>query len=607
MQDTLTFDIETHSAHLLYSMPPEEFVRLIGYAWDDGPVTITTDIEELRREILKALLIQGHNIHTFDLRAIFGYLSNTPMELADEGRVYDTWTHAALVNPAPYTYINRHGKKALADTPEKMKAWFALDEQAHQLGVIGKTDNLKELAFEFGDPDLPAKERIIDGYGKIPLDDPRYIAYLIGDVESSRAVAKKLLEKGPLDDYAMREQRIESRKAAISSNGWRVDLDTAQARSDFLRGRRESIMEGLVTDYDFPTEGKQPWKSKLGKEAIRKALIDAGVRETDWPKTNKGNLSFGGEILAKLTEGTPAEELGTALSELMGQRSLSDLTIKSVHPDGRVHPEITMLQRSGRWSTTEPGLTIWTARGEGAVEKSYYLPDYDDHVLIEIDLSNADARAVASLSGDKEYAKRFQPGEDGHMHNAWAAWGRDVVGEDRTNPVTAAYRQKGKPLGHGWSYGGRANTLSMQAGVPLADAKKFVKGMDTTYHVVVKWQNKVRKFANDHGYVVNPWGRRMWTEKGREFTQAPALMGQSVTREMMCDALLSMSHGAVRSIKAQIHDAFIFSIPRENWEKFRDYLLWKIESFLSPKGGQRIDFPATCGPPGNNWQEASHD
>ncbi|TDB90952.1 hypothetical protein E1264_03775 [Actinomadura sp. KC216] len=290
----------------------------------------------------------------------------------------------------------------------------------------------------------------------------------------------------------------------------------------------------------------------------------------------------------------------------MGQRSLSDLALESVYPDGRVHPEITMLQLSGRWSTTKPGLTIWTSRGEGAVEKSYFVPDQEDHVLLEIDLSNADARVVAAYSGDQEYAVRFQPGQDGHMLNAWAAWGKEKVGTNKKDPVTAGYRDKAKPLGHGWSYGGRAKTLSAQAGVPLEDAKTFVNGMDATYYRVVAWQNRVRKYANQKGFVQNLWGRIMRIEKGREFTQAPALMGQSGTREIMCDALLAMSHAAVRSIKAQIHDAFVFSVPREGWERYRDYLLSKIQAVMDPPNGQRIVFPAECGPPGRDWQEACH-
>lgn len=661
----LTFDIETHKRQLLYVMPPEEFVRISGYAWGDGPVQLTTDLEEIREQILRARWIMGHNIHDFDLRAIFGIESNTPMQLADEGRVYDTWTHAVLVNPAPPVYTDRNGRTRRATKPEEMLAWFGLDEQAYQLGVEGKTHELKELAFEFGDSELKKRDRIDDGFGKIPLDDPRYIEYLIGDVEASRKVAKALLKKGPLDAYALREQRIESRKATISSNGWRVDQEAAQARSDHLRQRREKIMAELVRDYGFPEEGEKPWLTNPGKDAIMAVLRDHGITprsHKEWPRTpgyskigeaqekadecrreadelrkfleEEGDtlkersrkakerqlkaleeksvvpdwfgLSLSGETLVDLTKGTEVEDLGQALAELMGQRSLSDLALATCYPDGKVHPEITMLQRSARWSTTEPGLTIWTSRGEGAVEKSYFLPDSDDHVLLEIDLSNADARAVAALSGDERYAERFLPGADGHLINAWAAWGKEVVGEDKKDPVTADYRQKAKPLGHGWSYGGRANTLSKQAGVPLEDSKTFVNGMDKTFHVVVAWQNRVRKFASRTGYVENIWGRKLWIEKGREFTQAPALLGQNFTREVICDGILAMSHAAVRSIKAQIHDALVFSVPKQNFEAFRDYLLAKLETSLHPPGGQRIDFPADCGPAGENWHLACH-
>jgi DNA polymerase-1 len=96
-------------------------------------------------------------------------------------------------------------------------------------------------------------------------------------------------------------------------------------------------------------------------------------------------------------------------------------------------------------------------------------------------------------------------------------------------------------------------------------------------------------------------------EKGREFTQAPALMGQSGTREIVCDALLRMPVDALRRVKAQIHDALIFSVPRATFEKWRDYLVdLMTDSFKPAKGGQLIEFPVSAGPPGENWYEASH-
>ena len=511
-EGTLTFDIESHSAELMYSMSPEEFVRLIGYAWGDGEVILTTDLDEIKEQILKARWIIGHNIHAFDLRAVFGIKSDIPLELAQERRVYDTWTHAALVHPAPYMFVNRFGKNALANSPDKMKRWFSLDEQAHQLGVPGKTHDLKALAKEFG------------GFGSIPVDDERYRDYLVGDVVASRVVARELIKKGKLDAYALREQEIAARAAVISSNGFRVDVDAAKSRVEDLRVRREAILEVLQTKYGLPTEGKSPWATKEGKEAIMSALADHGITPKShkkWTRTATGNVSLGGEVLTQLTEGTSAEDLGKALAELKGQRSLAQLALDSTHPDGFVHPDITMLQRSGRWSTTEPGLTVWTSRGEGAVEKSYFLPDNDDEVLLELDYSNADARIVAAYSGDRKYAERFEHGADGHMINAVAAWGQAMVDTDPKK-----YRQMAKPLGHGWSYGGRPGGLVKVTGLPFGTAKQFCDGMDATYTQLVNWQDNVRGEAQ-RGYVTNEWGRKLWVEKDRIYTQAPALKGSS--------------------------------------------------------------------------------
>lgn len=590
---TLVFDIETHSVELLWSMPPEEFVRLIGYKWIGGEVVLTTDLDELKDQLLKAKRIIGHNISHFDLPAVFGVRSDWPLKLAMQKRVYDTWPHATLVNPAPYRYVNRHGKDAIAAKPEQMTKWFSLDEQAHQLGVPGKTHDLKALAKEFG------------GFGEIPVDEPRFRDYLVGDVLAAEAVAEALLKKGPLDKYALREQELQARAFVIRSNGFKINKERAEERVAALAAKRDEIMAELVSDYGFPTEGAAPWASTAGKEAIFNALRDAGITKKsrpDWPKTATGSLSLGGEALMGLTAGTPAEDFGRALAELKGQRSLAQLALDSLYPDGFAHPEITMLQRSGRWSTTKPGLTIWTARGPGAVEKEYFVADSDDELLIEIDYSNADARAVAAMSGDRAYAKRFEPGQDGHMLNAIAAWGKAAVMTD-----VKKFRQMAKPLGHGWSYGGGYKTLSRQAGVPLADAKKFCEGMAWNFSDIVAWQERVRVFARSHGYVVNEWGRKLYVEEGREFTQAPALLGQNATREIVADALLAMPIPVLRKVKAQIHDALAFSVPKDDWQWWRDELKELMTTTFKPaRGGQAIDFPVEAGSPGANWYEAGH-
>jgi DNA polymerase-1 len=99
----------------------------------------------------------------------------------------------------------------------------------------------------------------------------------------------------------------------------------------------------------------------------------------------------------------------------------------------------------------------------------------------------------------------------------------------------------------------------------------------------------------------------MPVEKGREYTQAPALMGQSGTRELMCDALLKMPYNVIRKVKAQIHDALVFSVPRRKFEACRDYLVKLMTVTLpAPPGGVVMDFPMEAGPAGANWYLSDH-
>lgn len=682
----LVFDIETCSADLMWSLPPEEMFRLGGFKYlGSNQVFLTDDLEEMRWRILDADGLIGHNIISFDLPVVFGVKSDIPLDLAEADKVFDSWTFATLVHPAPFKYVNRFGDIAFADSPDRAKKWFKLDEQANQLGVTRKTMDLADLAKEFGDPELKGKERERDGYGKIPLGDKRYRKYLEGDVLTSEEVSTGLLEKGEFDSYARREMKIETRKQIISGNGIRIIKEKAEARRDELAARREVILAGIAEKYELPEEGPSPWDTTEGKTVILAALADVGITpeaREDWPRTDSwsakneaakkkevkakievlqekvrnwkaevaaGELptrslnarerwiasameeieakkanplppsygySLSGDSLIMLTKGTEAEPLGRALAELKGQRSLAQLALDSMHPDGFAHPNIDMLQKSARWSTTKPGLTIWTTHGEGAVEKDYFGADTEDEVLLEFDYSNADSRISCGYSGDTVYAERFEPGADGHLINAIAAWGYDVVMFDEE--TKAFYRQKAKPLGHGWTYGGQAKTLSEHAGCSFDEADTFCKGMASMFRVLVGWQDSARQAARRQGYVMSAWGRKLWVDKGREFTQAPAQLGQNGTREIVCDAILRFPRPVLRRIKAQIHDALLVSVPRSNWEEWRDAILGLMECSFDPqekaresgaygiRGGMRIEFPVGCGPAGNTWYEAQH-
>jgi DNA polymerase-1 len=63
----------------------------------------------------------------------------------------------------------------------------------------------------------------------------------------------------------------------------------------------------------------------------------------------------------------------------------------------------------------------------------------------------------------------------------------------------------------------------------------------------------------------------------------------------------------LRMVKAQIHDALVFSVPKADWQWWRDELAQLMTTTFKPaRAGQAIEFPVEAGNPGSNWYEAGH-
>jgi len=607
----LFFDIESHNAEKIWDMPPREFFRLGQYAWGrEGDIVLTTDYDEMIDAIRSARLVIGHNIHSFDLTALFGKDSIEPLEMALAGRVLDTFTWASIVYPSPTVWEDRQGHTYYeGNKPGIAMKWLSLDNLNFQFKQPGKIGSLREIAKRYNPAKTPVNK--LD-YGLIALDDEEWLEYAEGDIVALRALAAKLLElPGGVTPYIWREQKFAAIMAQNSRNGWKIDATKAQQRVDYLSERREQILAEVVTKYGLPTEGASPWASNDGKAAIFAALADYGItpETVEWPRTAPGKKfpngtpSQGGQVLLDLTAGTPAEDLGVALAELKGQRSLAQLALDSMKNDGMAHPDITALQRSGRLSTTKPGLTVWTARGDNAVEKEYFVarPGFK---LVEFDYSNADARVVAAYSGDTEYLNRFEPGIDAHELTGRMVWGDDVYDSD-----PATYRQRAKMCVHAYSYGARPKTLSFQTGLPIEVTTKFCNTMDEMYAGVVKWQRNASD-QGQSGWITNDWGRRMPVDVARSFTQSSALLGQSGTREILVDGLINLAEKDpenIRMLKAQIHDAVVMEIREGMVDEKTAVIVDSMSCFWKPQhGGQEVEFTLSYGVPADNWYEAGH-
>lgn len=604
LKNALFLDIETHNAGKQWDMPIEEFFRLGQFSWGFGPITLTTDLDVVLDAIDKAPVVVAHNGHSFDFSVLLG---DKALDMAVENRLLDTMVYANLVIPAPYSYTDRAGhtyKDAAA--PERAKKWLSLDNLCYQIGVGGKEGDLRALAKKYN----PKGTKVADyDYGLIPLDDPDFLAYAEQDIVSLRDLTVNLFYMHEPTEYDWRNQLTAAIDAQMTRNGIAVDVALAQERVAQAQAAKDELLGQLQEQYGFPTAGAMPWRSKPGKEAIFRILSDNDITpqsRPNWTKTATGNLSLGGEVLVEITKDTPAEGLGESLAILQGQRPLAQQALTYTRSDGRVHPDIGGLQRSGRRSVTKPGMTTWSQRDKSKRGEKDYIIASPGHVLLEFDLSNADQRIVAAMSGDKEYLKRFDEGVDGHEIN-----GRIMFGDEVYDSDPHRYRDQAKAPGHAYTYGAGPRRLSITTGLPLETMERFVEGMQRAYPKVTRWQMNVRE-EGESGWVTNAWGRRMvidvsWENgerKTRAWTQAPALHGQSGTTEVLYDGLIKMLKTDRRLIQwlvCPVHDAIVMDVPESEVDYVRQVVPECMEQTING-----VPFPVASGPAGKTWSGASH-
>lgn len=620
MPEVTYFDSETRGVQFLYDLPPREQFRLGQWAIENEEIELTTSYDEARDILDSAEVICGHNLF-YDLTVMWGKDSHKALDLALEGRLIDTFVLYPVKFRVPVVYEDSKGRRqttyqAGKQKPELIKRFLGLGNLTNHHGLPGKEGDLVALAKKYNPEGTPKEE--LD-FGLIPTDDEDFLIYAYNDIVALRALAKYMMKQsGGMSDYDWREMKIAAINNQISKNGFRVNPELAQQKIKAMAEERRSRMDWLVKHFDFPTEGKQPWRSNPGKEAILKAFESYGLtpETVEWEKTKTGNISLGGSVLMEIAEGTEAQPLAETLASLMGQRTLPELALRSMWSDGYCHPEITSLQRSGRFSMTNPSLPIWGSRtDELAMDKEYFIAS-PGRKLVEMDFSNADQRIVAALSGDENYALRFEPGADGHEISGRLMFGDEVYDSD-----PKWYRYIAKALSHAFAYGAGEKTLAKTSKLPdtedpndpmnpLVLAGKFVDAMNRAYPKNAEWRRRVAT-QGESGAVRNTWGRKMPVDPGRSYTQSPGLIGQSGTREILCDGLIRIAETDINVIQwlvATVHDAVVWDIPEEDLEWAVPFIRDSMEMFYTPGtwSSQTIHFPVSTGKPADNWMEAGH-
>lgn len=548
LADLITLDLETGDASDLYRAGAG-YIRLAGVAEDgqdvmvyDGPGSAIP--RAVAQDIRAGRVVTGHNIMAFDVPALVRAGALTMPEvhaIAKEGRFFDGLLAMRHLDPPM-------AKERGVDAARK----YDLDSLGRRFDLGGKVTEVKALVKKYG------------GWASIPTspDDPDgalFREYLVQDVELSRSLHGVLMrDLGEVPPYLVREHRVAALATQISVNGFRVDVPELDRRVAEINDRKAESMALLSERYGIPTadakgkEYKSPLSTKAGKAALTAALREAGATSI-WTTEKTGDIQVGADHMLHLSQEyhhLPAvREIAKNVYRIVGARTVYETVHNHLSGD-RVHPRVAFKQATGRWSLTEPGLTVLGKRGGRHVERMVFLPE-PGHVIVTADLSQVDMRAVAGLSQDPAYIEMLR-NEDPHAEIAKALFG-DVK-----------FREGAKAIGHGWNYGRGIKAISESEDIDPALVRRFDTSMRERFPRLVQWQIETREWAESGALMDNGFGRPMRPDPERAYTQGPALMGQGAARDIMMTGLLNVADRypeILPMFRAQIHDEIVLSAP----------------------------------------------
>jgi DNA polymerase-1 len=654
------FDIETADAELLFKGGHEgPFCRLFGWVVDDGEPQISTNAADLIEVLNEARVIYGHNILDFDLLALAWHHGADYRSLARKS-IDTLVGERTINPPYPKLHSGKKGRDRLAIALRKRSMTFAdlrisyrLDDVAARYGLPGKTNDLALIAAQYGGYDkIPLDDRRYRNY----LLGDLYCAREVYREMGRRAQAKGLINvakremgiagiqsgmhlKGMgVDELEVdaqvelaEKQRAEAyillhEKAGVplphSKVRWAekvpVRVPRTTPRGKMIRRRYEEIFRRACPDirqgvrWRTKTIGVSPLVTTEGRAAFEAALRAAGVADGDIPYTENGTLALskhalgdgswlrGQEsipgLLRKYPRNSAIRELCEAAILITSASAKAEEVKKNICPDGRVHPRIGDIQASGRWAHVEPSITNIGKRGDAQLRQRAMLKAKSGHVFIAIDLDQVDARAIAGHCQDPAYMALARPGMDMHYEVALRVYGPGSCDDCRDCPECKERRGNTKAITHAWNYGQGPMGASIATGLPIEITKKFDDGMKKAFPVLCNWRSRIRKHAERTGMVPSKWGRPLRVIPSQEYTQAPAQVGQSTTRDLLCDGLLRMDDEVLDMLCLVIHDEIVLEVPEDRVEeigtKAMDALTTTFEGV-----------PITCGvsPASQSW------
>jgi DNA polymerase-1 len=249
----------------------------------------------------------------------------------------------------------------------------------------------------------------------------------------------------------------------------------------------------------------------------------------------------------------------------------TDALAAQINPaTGRVHTSFAMaIAATGRLSSTDPNLQNIPIRTEEGARIRHAFVAEPGNVLVSADYSQIELRLLAHVADIPALKESFARGEDIHARTASEVFGVPMEGMDATT------RRRAKAINFGIIYGISAFGLGRQLGIGPGEARGFIDRYFVRYPEIRAYMDRARKEAQANGYVVTPFGRRVWIAGIQDKNPARRAYGerQAINAPLQGGAADIIKRAMVRLPEAlaeaglksrmllQVHDELLFEAP----------------------------------------------
>ncbi len=351
------------------------------------------------------------------------------------------------------------------------------------------------------------------------------------------------------------ERQVQPVLYAMERHGAAVDLDYCREKSVAMFAYCEQVKEWAKSAYGVD--------NLASNRQLARALLNDGVPLD--VKTAKGDYSVTEAVLKRFIEHPLAASVLNLRKYTKIRSSYFD-NFLAYATNGVVHPNIRQVgARTGRMSVTDPALQT-LPRGTEVRDAFVARPGWK---LVSIDFEQIEARIFAALSEDPSLIQAIADYDAGIGPDLHTYCARVVYG-DQTIQKKDKRRDLAKNTTFCTMFGGGAAKIATTAGVPLAEAERFLHTYLEVFPGVRRFQRETDRLgrateAEDGvAYIHTVYGRYLPLVQNEGYYKLTNYRIQGSAADIFKDRLVSVANaGFLDYLVMAVHDEIILEMPEE--------------------------------------------